>query len=83
MHAYAKPFSNKVSRSLRLALERLRSRLRQNKPRRILSQLAESFFPFTDASLGDDGSGGIGGVLFDQSGSVVGWFSFLFTAEQT
>lgn len=39
-------------------------------------------FLFTDASFNsEDKSGGLGGVLFDSSGSVVSWFGCEVTSE--
>lgn len=79
---YAKPFRSTLGNRLRCSLEKLKDRLLNGKPRVVSAMLSESFFLFTDASLDDDGNGGLGAVLYDQHGNLVEWFSLLFTPDQ-
>lgn len=50
-------------------------------PRRVFSTVRETVYILTDASF-DDSRGGLGGVLIDQQGAVLAWFSLMLDEQQ-
>ena len=50
-------------------------------PRRVIADHGRTFHLYTDACL-EDGEGGIGGVLLDQYGKVLSFFSQVVTEHQ-
>ena len=66
--------SPSLSPGLKLSLEVVRERVHEANPRIVDMRSQDVLFLFTDASFNsEDKSGGLGGVLFDSSGSVVAW----------
>ena len=63
-----------LSPGLKVSLEVVRERVNEANPRIVDMRLQDVLFLFTDASFNsEDKSGGLGGVLFDSSGSVEAW----------
>ena len=50
-------------------------------PRRVFPTVRETVYILTDASF-DDSRGGLGGVLIDQQGAVLAWFSLMLDEQQ-
>ena len=57
------------------ALSRIRERISENVPRKIMGSLTEHVHIYVEASFEDDGYSGIGGVMYDMSGKPVTFFS--------
>ncbi len=73
-HTFKVPFVRKVSPRLECALRLLRKKLSEGKPRRVSVCALETVVVFTDACFASDFSGGLGGVLVDEAGSLKSWF---------
>eukprot|EP00435_Cladocopium_sp_Y103_P048195 s286_g14.t1 len=74
-HALAPPRGNKLKESTLFALATVADRMIHAKPRMIEASSGDVFFLFTDASFNSEAkTGGLGGVLLDQTGVVVSWF---------
>lgn len=58
-----------------VALKNIRTILTQNLPRRIKGQLSSHLHFYVDASYDDRGYSGIGGVVYDEYGNMLGFFS--------
>lgn len=79
-HAYGR--ASVIDRNLKLALQATAGRLQNVKPRTVLCSGIERWFIFTDASFeSSTNAGGLGGVLFDNSSRVCGWFSVYLDQE--
>ncbi len=78
-HAYSSSIN--VSEELFHVLTALFIRMRDNKAKEVrVSSTDYKYILHTDASY-ENGTGGIGGVLIDSSGSVVRWFSHQLTEK--
>ena len=58
---------------LKAGLSFLRDRVISGGPRQVLADVARVYHLCTDACF-EGGSGGLGGVLFDETGSVLSFF---------
>ena len=63
------------------SLSFLRDRIVLGGPRRVIADHGRTFHLYTDACV-EDGEGGIGGVLLDQYGKVLSFFSQVVTEHQ-
>lgn len=79
-HAYG--CSKIIDDDLKCALVAMAQRLEDAKPREVTAFQVEQRFMYTDASYeGEVRTGGLGGVLIDQSGDVVQWFGLAVEQE--
>lgn len=77
MHALNPPRDNKLKEStlFKFALSTFVARMIHAKPRLVEANTGDVFFLFADASFDSEAkTGGLGGVLLDQSGTVRAWF---------
>ena len=65
---------------VRKSLIFLRDRVLHGEPRRLLSEVGRTFHLYTDACY-EDGKGSLGGVLFDETGSMLSYFSEVASPE--
>ena len=70
------PVDNELKRSLIF----LRDRVLCGEPRKLLSAVGRVYHLYTDACY-EDGSGGLGGVLFDENGQMLSFFSETLSPE--
>ena len=73
--------TRQLTHDLEESLSFLRDRIILGGPRRIISDHGRTFHLYTDACL-EKGVGGIGGVLLDQCGKVLSFFSQVVSEHQ-
>jgi len=79
-HAYGR--TKFMDDDLKAALRAMAKRLEHSKPRSISAKLGKQFYMYTDACYEtDELSGGLGGVLVDDSGNILQWFGFSLSKE--
>ena len=69
-----------VDEELRKGLLFLRDRVVTGGPRRVLSGVGRTFHLYTDAFV-ENGRGGLGGILFDESGTMLSFFAEEVSSE--
>ena len=81
-HAYASPFSEKISDALRNALKRLKERVLGGKPRVLSCRMLDTLFLLTDASFEPESGAGLGAVLVSEMCAVMAWFGLKVNMDQ-
>ena len=80
-HVHCRPFKAAISDELYSAIVLFRDMLCNSPPRSISMSMKYTKFILTDASFEPDGSGGIGGVLCNEDGSINAWFQRALTCN--
>ena len=81
-HAYAAPFCEKISNSLRDALKVLKERVLGGKPRLLSCRMLDTMYLLTDASFEPGSGAGLGAVLVSSDGTIMSWFGIHVSIEQ-
>ena len=81
-HAYAAPFCEKISNSLRDALKVLKERVLGGKPRLLSCRMLDTMYLLTDASFEPGRGAGLGAVLVSSDGAIISWFGIHVSIEQ-
>ena len=81
-HAYASPFTEKISDALRNALKLLKERVLGGKPRVLSCRMLDTLFLLTDASFEPESGAGLGAVLVSEKGAVMAWFGLKVNLDQ-
>ena len=75
------PFTKKLDARLVSALQILRARLDEGKPRRLSVRSLETTVVLTDACFAANSSGGLGGVLVDQTCALKLWYRLKLSSQ--
>ena len=78
-HVHGRPFKAAVSERLCNAVLLFRDMLCNAPPRSVSLSIKHTKFVLTDASFESDGSGGVGGILCNEDGTVNSWFQRALT----
>ena len=81
IHAFRSPFVKKLDDKLQVALRTLRSKLNEGRPREVSVRALETIVVLTDACFSSDFSGGLGGVLVDQGGTLLSWYRLKLSSQ--
>jgi len=81
-HAYASPFSERISGVLENSLKLLKERVLGGAPRLLSCRMLDTLFLLTDASFQPEVGAGLGAVLVSACGEVMQWFGIQLTLEQ-
>ena len=81
-HAYASPFQECLSNSLKEALKLLKERVLRGKPRLLSCRMLDTLFLLTDASFDPNDGAGLGAVLVSGQGQVLAWFGLKVAKEK-
>jgi hypothetical protein len=81
-HAYASPFQECLSNSLKGALKLLKERVLRGKPRLLSCRMLDTLFLLTDASFDPCDGAGLGAVLVSGQGQVLAWYGLKVAIER-
>ena len=81
-HAYASPFQECLSNSLKEALKLVKERVLRGKPRLLSCRMLDTLFLLTDASFDPCDGAGLGAVLVSGQGQVLAWYGLKVAIER-